>query len=146
MKFSVRFEPSKNRAHISVDKKWKIDTTPPVVENETHKKYFLAYLEWDILIPASMPVVDTLKSRYATSSAVGALYMPGSLRRASSSVSSVTGHDLMSTTLLASLDFSSLITYELNSYLDIAQHSFTVLVKYKNKTENTYINAAHILT
>jgi hypothetical protein len=70
---------------------------------------------WDILMPASIPVVDTLKSRYANISAVGALYITGNFFLGMSSVSSVTGHVLMSTTLLASLDLSSLITFWLES-------------------------------
>ena len=57
-----------------------------------------------------MPVVETEKSWYATSSAVGGRYTPGSFFLGSSSVSRVGGQDLMSTTLEASLDFRSLIT------------------------------------
>ena len=41
---------------------------------------------------------------------MGALYTPGSFFLFKSSVSKVGGQDLMSTTLLASLDFNSLIT------------------------------------
>lgn len=64
----------------------------------------------DILIPANMPVVETLKSRYASISAVGALYTTGNFFLGMSSVSRIIGQDFMSTTLLASLDRRSLIT------------------------------------
>lgn len=56
-----------------------------------------------------------LKSRYANISAVGALYIIGSFFLGMSSVSSVIGHDLMSTTLLASFDRSNLITFAFES-------------------------------
>lgn len=51
----------------------------------------------DILIPASIPVVDTLKSKYANISAVGARYATGNFFFGISSVSSIIGHDLIST-------------------------------------------------
>ena len=47
----------------------------------------------DILMPASMPVVETEKSRKASISAVGARYTPGSFDLRTSSVSSVAGQD-----------------------------------------------------
>jgi len=50
----------------------------------------------------SVTQVLYLKSRYANISAVGALYITGNFFLGMSSVSSVTGHVLMSTTLLAS--------------------------------------------
>lgn len=65
---------------------------------------------WDIFMPASMPVVDTLKSKYANISAVGALYRIGNFFFGMSSVSSVIGQALLSRTLLASLERSSFIT------------------------------------
>lgn len=51
----------------------------------------------DILIPANIPVVDTLKSRYANISAVGARYATGNFFFGISSVSSIIGHDFIST-------------------------------------------------
>lgn len=64
----------------------------------------------DIFIPANIPVVETLKSKYANISAVGALYNIGNFFFGISSVSNITGHDLISQTLLASFDLNSFIT------------------------------------
>ena len=56
-----------------------------------HLRGFCSYCELCTLTPERTPVVDTLKSRYAISSDVGALYGLSSFFRGMSSVSMMGG-------------------------------------------------------
>ena len=59
------------------------------------------------LTPVRTPVVDTLKSTYASSSGVGGLYARSNFFFGGSSVFITRGHGLLFTTLRASLDLRS---------------------------------------
>lgn len=71
---------------------------------ERHKALVAAC---DILTPAKIPVVDTLKSKYASTSGEGGLKMLATFFFGMSSVSRMVGQVLTSTAAAASLDLSS---------------------------------------
>lgn len=87
-----------------------------------------------------------LKSRYASISAVGALYMAVNFFLGMSSVSNVTGHDFISTTLLASC--KPTFTYKTQTtlhFLDVVLirtkqlfTSLNIFLSYKNLHNNLH--------
>ena len=76
----------------------------------------------------SVTQVLYLKSRYANISAVGALYITGNFFLGMSSVSSVTGQVLMSTTLLASCKCPNILKISANN---VFCHHYEMVAKEK---------------